>query len=181
MPSSFLPIAGSTPWAFKKSSRLPRSPNQPSTTISGSKEGLVKTLIDRGFVVLDGALDQVGRYENDLPPYLERQASAWMGLVKVQPDWFRLELSLTFLPEENASAALVRTGVLSLQRRMETLFEQASLQYGNMKGRHRLLAAGWLGTLNHWTASSWEAGLSPMKPSFGREHGSSSMGFSPEG
>jgi len=117
----------------------------------GSKEGLIRTLIDRGFTDLDAALDNLGPFDRDLPPYLERQAQAWISLAKAQPDWFRLELSLTFLPEENASAGLVRPGVLSLQRRMEILFERAAVQYGNMRGRHRLLAAGWLGALNHWT------------------------------
>jgi TetR/AcrR family transcriptional regulator len=117
----------------------------------GSKEGLVKALVDRGFDILETVLDQVGPYDRDLPHYLERQASAWMGLVRDQTDWFRLELSLTFLPEENASAALVRRGVLALQKRMEDLFERAAVEHGNMKGRQRLLAAGWVGALNHWT------------------------------
>jgi len=117
----------------------------------GSKEGLVKTLVDGGFEVLNRALDTLGPYDRDLPWYLERQAGVWIDAVRFQPDWFRLELCLTFLPQDNGSAALVRPGVMALQTRTEALFEEAGLQYGNMKGRQRLLAAGWLGTLNHWT------------------------------
>ena len=117
----------------------------------GSKEGLVKCIVDRGFGSLERSLNALGPYDGDLPRYLERQANVWVETVKFQPDWFRLELSLSFLPRENPSAALVRTGVEALQARTEALFEEAGQQYGNMRGRHRLLAAGWLGNLNHWT------------------------------
>lgn len=117
----------------------------------GSKEGLVKAILHRGFARLEGALATVGPYDRDLPWYLERQASAWIEAVRAQPDWFRVQLSLTFLPADNPSASLVREGLGALVRRMETLFIDAADQHGNMRGRHKLLAAGWLGTLNHWT------------------------------
>ena len=117
----------------------------------GSKEGLVTELIDRGYAVLTRALDDLGPFDRDLPPYLERQAHQWIATVRFQPDWFRVQLSLTFLPLDNPAAALVRPGLLSLGKRMEAQFAQAADQYGNMRGRQRLLAAGWLGALNHWT------------------------------
>lgn len=120
----------------------------------GSKDGLVKALVDRGFGALNRALDGLGPYDRDLPWYLERQAGIWVDTVKFQPDWFRIELSLSFMSEENPSAALVRPGVANLQSRMEALFVEAAAQYGNMRGRHRLLAAGWIGALNHWTGIS---------------------------
>jgi len=117
----------------------------------GSKEGLVKAVVDRGFGILGRTLDGLGPYDRDLPRYLERQAGLWIEAVRFQPEWFRLELCLTFLPPDNAAAALVRPGVTALQTRTEALFEEAAAQYGNMRGRQRLLAAGWLGALNHWT------------------------------
>ena len=117
----------------------------------GSKDGLVKAILDRGFGHLYQTLDGLGSYNRDLPAFLERQAGAWIDLVRFQPDWFRVELSLTFLSADNQAAALVRPGVEGLQTRMEALFEEAGAQYGNMRGRHRLLAAGWVGSLNHWT------------------------------
>lgn len=117
----------------------------------GSKEGLVKALVDRGFGVLDRALDALGPYDRDLPRYLERLAGVWLEVVGYQPDWFRVQLSLTFLPADNPAAALVRPGLLRLSARLEALFTEAAVQHGNMRGRHRILAAGWMGTLNHWT------------------------------
>jgi len=117
----------------------------------GSKEGLVKAVVDRGFGRLDRALDGLGPYDRDLPWYLERQARVWIGLVDAQPDWFRVQLSLTFLPSQNPAAALVRPGARSLADRIEALFVEAGEQHGNMRGRQALLAAGWIGTLNHWT------------------------------
>ena len=117
----------------------------------GSKEGLVKAVVDRGFGHLDRILDTLGTYDRDLPWFLERQAGLWIEAANLEPDWFRIELSLTFLPQDNPAAALVRPGQEALQRRMEALFQEAALQHGNMRGRHRLLDAGWLGTLNHWT------------------------------
>ena len=117
----------------------------------GSKEGLVKAVVERGFGHLNHTLDTLGPYNRDLPWFLHRQAQLWLDSVNFQPDWFRLELSLTFLPAENPAAALVRPGLQDLQHRIEALFEEAAQQHGNMRGRHRLLAAGWLGTLDHWT------------------------------
>jgi len=117
----------------------------------GNKEGLIQAIVNRGFSHLERTLDALGPYDRDLPLFLERQASVWFETVRVQPDWFRVELSLSFLPAENPSAALVRPGIARLQARVEALFEEASLQHGNMRGRHRLLATGWVGSLNHWT------------------------------
>jgi TetR/AcrR family transcriptional regulator len=118
----------------------------------GSKEGLVRVVVDRGFGTLYRALDALGPYDRDLPWYLERQARIWIDSVITQPDWFRVQLSLTFLPPDNPSAALVRPGVRQLSDRFEALFVEAADQHGNMKGRQILLAAGWLGALHHWTS-----------------------------
>ena len=117
----------------------------------GNKEGLVRTLVDRGFASLKTILDTQGPYDRDLPRYLEKQAALWLESVRLQPEWFRLELSLAFLPPDNASATLVRQGIETLQRRLEELFIEAGQQHGNMRGRQNLLSAGWLGSLNHWT------------------------------
>jgi len=117
----------------------------------GSKDGLIAAVVDRGFDDLNRCLDTLGPYDNDLPWYLERQAGRWIDTVRAHPDWFRVQLALTFLPGENPAAAAVRPGTQDLQRRMEGLFEEAAIQHGNMRGRHRLLAAGWVGALNHWT------------------------------
>jgi len=117
----------------------------------GSKEGLIRALIDRGFGRLNRALDELGPYDRDLPWYLERQARVWIDTVTAQPDWFRVQLSLTFLPPENPAAPLVTTGARQLSDRFEALFVEAAGQHGNMRGRQVLLAAGWLGALYHWT------------------------------
>ena len=117
----------------------------------GSKEGLVRAVVERGFARLNAALDELGPYDRDLPWYLERQAGLWIGCVRTQPAWFRVELSLSFLPPDNPSAALVRPGLEALQSRFAALFQEAATQHGNMRGRHKLLAAGWLGNLYHWT------------------------------
>lgn len=124
----------------------------------GSKEGLVKALADRGFARLHRALDELGPYDRDLPWYLERQARLWIGVVDAQPGWFRFQLSLTFLPEENPASALVRPGHRQLLDRFEALFTQASEQHGNMRGRQALLAFGWMGALNHWTGLQLSGG-----------------------
>jgi len=117
----------------------------------GSKEGLMKAVLTQGFSVLNRTLDDLGPYDRDLPWYLERQAQRWIETVRIQPDWFRVQLSLTFLPTDNPAAALVRPDTEALGLRFQSLFEEAATQHGNMRGRQRLLAAGWLGTLNHWT------------------------------
>lgn len=117
-----------------------------------SKDGLVNAVVCRGFARLFSTLDALGVYDGDLPRYLERQAATWIECVRSHQDWFRLELSLWFLPPANPSRQWVRPGIQELVERLEGLFEAASQQHGNLRGRRQRLASGWLGSLHHWTA-----------------------------
>ncbi len=120
----------------------------------GSKEGLLQAILEHGFAQLNSSLDIVGEYHFDLPGYLERQAKAWILSVEHQPDFFRLNLSLVFLPQEHAGHKLVLVHQEKLFERMHTLFAKAALEHGNMKGREKILALNWIGSLHHWTSMS---------------------------
>ncbi|HSQ40958.1 MAG TPA: TetR/AcrR family transcriptional regulator [Fibrobacteraceae bacterium] len=118
----------------------------------GSKEGLLKAVLAQGFLHLNAVLDGQEPYRHDLPGFLGEMAEIWMTCVHAQPDFFRVEIQLVFMPIAHPGHQLVRGGHEALQRRMEKVFITVSQDHGNMRGRHRSLAAGWLGTLHHWTA-----------------------------
>lgn len=117
----------------------------------GCKEGLLKEVLEQGFTQLNQSLDSLGPYEQDLPIYLEQMAQVWMGNVRQQPDFFRVELSLVFLPQEHPAHLLAMPGHQILLQRMQELFTSAARDHGNMEGNSLVLASSWLGLLHHWT------------------------------
>jgi len=118
----------------------------------GSKDGLLQAILERGFLRLEQSLHSMGAYHNDLPGYLERMALAWLASVEAQPDFFRVELSLVFLPKDHPGHKLVLAGQEALFDRMQDVFKAASTEHGNMRGRERVLAVNWLGMLHNWTS-----------------------------
>lgn len=130
-----------------------------------NKEGLVQVLLDRGFRRLLAALDGVGPYQGDIRDQLDRISRCWLESVVGQADFFRVFFSLIFLSGDETLKTVVREQNSRLQERMEEVFQAASVQNGNMRGRHRELAASWLGLLNHWAGlylNGWVEAGSPF-------------------
>jgi len=122
----------------------------------GSKEGLLKAILDQGFRELEDVLDTVGEYQYDLPGHLTKIAKTWLLFVQKNPNFFRVEISLVYLPAEHAGHKLVVDGQHMLYERAHNLFKKASKEHGNMKGHESILALNWIGLLNHWSTLTLE-------------------------
>lgn len=130
----------------------------------GSKEGLVKQILDQGFRNLTRELDAAA-YQGDIREVLASVGQRWLTSVVSQPDFFRIFFSLVFLTGEEELKNEVRRFNDGLQKRMEEVFQAASVVNGNMRNRHRELAAQWLGLLNHWAGlylNGWMEAGSPF-------------------
>jgi AcrR family transcriptional regulator len=115
----------------------------------GSKQGLLKALLDAHYLRLIDELRSAADYQRDLPLTLRRVAKAYFRFSQDHPVFYRMQLSLYFAPAGGDSfQAVMKLNEAQFQI-IEGLFLQAARDHGNMKGRHRLYAASFLGTINN--------------------------------
>jgi AcrR family transcriptional regulator len=127
----------------------------------GSKEGLLRALLEQRFEPLEAAIQAAAEYHRDLSGTLRSVASAFFRFATGCPVFYRLHLCLWFAPVESRPFAIVSGLNARLQRLMEDLFLQASQDHGNMRGRHRAYAASFLGMINTYTGLALNGYLLP--------------------
>lgn len=114
----------------------------------GSKLGLLKALLEDGGLELLTRVRAAAAYQGDLPLTLYRVVGAYFDFAREQPDFYRLQLGLWLAPSESEALQVVRPWNEGQQNICEELFQAAASDHGNMKGRHRLYAALFLGMIN---------------------------------
>lgn len=114
----------------------------------GSKNGLLKTLLDEGISELFAALEPASAYNRALAPTLEAITRAYFGFAGSQPRFYRLLLALWFAPPEGEAFKAVLVIHQKQHQIMEAFFLRAAEDHGNLKGRHQAYAATFLGLLN---------------------------------
>lgn len=115
----------------------------------GNKIGLLKALLGAQYEKLNLALGSAADYQGDLPLTLRRVASAYFRFSMENPVFYRMQLSLYFAPDHSdAFQEVVRLNEDQF-RLIAGIFLRAAQDHGNMKGRHRLYAASFLGMINN--------------------------------
>jgi AcrR family transcriptional regulator len=114
----------------------------------GSKLGLLKAILEENFQALLKRVGPAANYKGDLPLTLYRLAGAYIGFAKEYPGFYRLQLALWFAPKQSESFRAVLGWGERQQGLLEDLFQRASQDHGNMKGRHRRYAVTFLGMVN---------------------------------
>ncbi|WP_129629339.1 TetR/AcrR family transcriptional regulator [Candidatus Oscillochloris fontis] len=114
----------------------------------GSKRGLLETLVqERGRSFL-AALTVATTYAGDMPLSLEQVARAYFEFAAQQPLLYRILIGFWFMVPENEAFQVVLAFNSEQQRMVAQMFEAAVADHGNMRGRHRVYAATFIGTLN---------------------------------
>jgi AcrR family transcriptional regulator len=114
----------------------------------GSKGGLLTALVQERSAPFRAALAAATDYKGNLPVTLQRVATAYFDFAVSQPLLYRLLVGLWFIvPDDEAFQAVLAINA-EQQRLVERMFEQATADHGNMRGRHRVYAATFIGTLN---------------------------------
>ena len=120
----------------------------------GSKRGLLKALLCEQHGRLGEELRAAADYHGDLPLTLRRVTRAFFRFAEANPVFYRMQLSMFFAPPESDAYQ----EVAELNQRhfavLEDLFRKAAENHGNMRNRHSLYAASFLGTLNNCIALS---------------------------
>lgn len=114
----------------------------------GSKEGVLRALLEGAEGSLLGPLEHASRYQGDLPRHLREIVRVYLAFVRAQPDLYRLLAAAALAPPESDPARLARP--LHAQQRglLTALFEAASGDHGNMRGRARRYADSFSGLVN---------------------------------
>lgn len=114
----------------------------------GSKHGLLEALLDAHFTRLNQAVRAAADYKGYLPDTLRDIAAACFQYARENPTFYRLQLALWFAPRQSAAHQSVTRWQMEQHTVLEKLFELATKEYGNMRGRQRAYAVTFLGMIN---------------------------------
>ena len=118
----------------------------------GSKEGLLRTLLNEGFAPLFERLEGASEYHRDVITTLQQIATVYFDFAREHPLLYRMQLMMWFTPGSSDSFNAVTAIHARQQEVMETFFLRAAQDHGNMKGRHRAYAATYLGMVNTYAS-----------------------------
>ena len=118
----------------------------------GSKRGLLDELLSSHFRLLHHQVAAAAEYRGDLPLTLNRIAAAYSDFAREHPLYYRFQLSLWFAPPDSDAFRAVAALNETQQQLLENLFLRATVDHGNMRGRHRAYAATFLGMINTYVA-----------------------------
>jgi AcrR family transcriptional regulator len=115
----------------------------------GNKPGLLRALLTTYYNQLNTMIQAAAAYQGDLPLTLRRVVAAYFRFANEHPTYYRMSLSLWFAPRDSEAHLAVASLNTTQFDIIEELFQQAANNHGNMKGRHKLYAASFLGTINN--------------------------------
>ncbi len=118
----------------------------------GSKEGLLRTLLEESYAALFEKLSTAGEYDRDVISTLKRIAAVYFEFARQNPLLYRMQLMMWFTPTGSDAFAAVSALNARQQEMLEAFFLRASQDHGNMKGRQRAYAATFLGMVNTYAS-----------------------------
>lgn len=113
-----------------------------------SKHGLLEALLKREAGQLLAEILPEAVYQGDLILTLEKIAKAYFRFVERDPTFYRLQLSMYFAPPESESNQAIRPYAQAQHEMLEEVFLQAAKDHGNLQGRQKRYAIGFLGVIN---------------------------------
>lgn len=114
----------------------------------GSKLGLLRAVVDSYNQQFIQAIQEAVDYKRDLPRTLETLTRAYFTFASEHPVYYRMQLALYFAPQHSEAYQVIASQNEQQHQLVEALFITATQDHGNMRGRHRLYAATFIGMLN---------------------------------
>lgn len=125
----------------------------------GSKRGLLETLIQEKLAPFIDQLSQATAYSGDLPFTLQRVVEAYFQFARREPKFYQLFLSLSYPVPDNEANQMMKPWITTQWQLLETLFQQAGQDHGNMRGRHHHYATIFLSILNGYLSMILQQGV----------------------
>lgn len=116
----------------------------------GSKKGLLEQLLSRNFQKLEADMRKATVYEGNLRDTLYRTARAFFDAVCGDPEFYMLLMSLFFSGRKSEGFRTVYPFLERYYRFYVDLFERASGELGNMRGRQNQFAVSFTGCLQFY-------------------------------
>lgn len=122
----------------------------------GSKFGLLKTLIEVKFGEFRVQLHEVEGLDCRIEEVLYRFARTYCSFFENDREFYMLFMALYYSARENEAYQAVKPYVTEFYELVVGIFDRASGQLGNMNGRQRQFAIGFIGTINHYLMLRFE-------------------------
>ncbi|MCE1188653.1 MAG: TetR/AcrR family transcriptional regulator [Ignavibacteria bacterium] len=114
----------------------------------GSKRGLLDALVARESTSLFTAIGSSAVYNGNILMCLRGVASGYFKFALNNKEYYRLQLAMWFSGKNSETLEAIFPSLEQQHRMLEEIFIKASIDHGNMKGRHKLYSATFLGTIN---------------------------------
>lgn len=114
----------------------------------GNKLGLLQALLQERFAAMTARIAEAAAYRGDLTAALEAVVAAYFAAADADARFYRLLLLLWFCPADSEERGASSHLFQFQQALLERLFQDAARDHGNMKGRHQVFAATFLGMIN---------------------------------
>lgn len=118
----------------------------------GSKRGLLEALVGERYEPFVAALAEAAEYAGDLPRTLEGVVDAFFRFADEEPVLTRFVLALWLASPASEAVQVVAAAGEAQRKTLESLFEKAAGDHGNMRGRQRTYALTLLGTVYTYVA-----------------------------
>lgn len=116
----------------------------------GSKQGLLKTLLETYCEGLRTLVAEVFREQHGIREDLYRLANAYADFFERDREFYMLLMSLFYSARENEAYQVVKPFMKEFYQDTVQIFERAADQLGNMHGRQRQFAIGFIGTIHQY-------------------------------
>lgn len=124
----------------------------------GSKYGLLKTLIKETFQGFRVILHESADVEQRIEETLYQVAHLYCTFFESDREFYMLFMALFYSARENEAYQAVKPYVAEFYDLIVAVFDRAANQLGNMNGRQRQFAIGFIGTINHYLILRFEEG-----------------------
>ena len=114
----------------------------------GSKRGLFEALVQERGEMLLAAVRPASAYHGNITGSINTVVHAYFDYARRQPDFYRMLLSMWFAPPSAEYSPAVRALLTQQQHLLQTMFERATEDHGNMRGRHIIYAMSLKGQID---------------------------------
>lgn len=115
----------------------------------GSKRGLLENLIQINYQELETKILQASQGGGGLPDRLYQVARSYFDYAAANPRFLMLMLALLYSGRKNEGFQVVYPIIQRYYKLFVDIFEKASAELGNMNGRQRQFAVGFMGILDY--------------------------------
>lgn len=120
----------------------------------GSKRGVLEALMQERFSLFLTQLAQAAAYTSDLPLTLQRVVESYFQFAMREPILYQMHLAAWYGNPENEASQIITPAIREQHQLMEAMFQQAAENHGNMRNRHQVYAATFLGMINTYVVQA---------------------------